>query len=226
MTKTLNAQALLGGAIQLLLFPLLLFLAAGTIAWLAGWIFILLFYGFVGVTVRFLWQRRPDLLEERMSVFKSSPKRDGMFLLLSAASLVWLIVMPLDVVRWHWLPLPFWLQGVGVLVLLGSFTCMSLAFRANAYLTPTVRIQEERGHEVVSTGPYRYVRHPMYTGFHLFFLGMPLLLGSGCGLLLTPVLIGVVVRRTALEERLLQEDLPGYGAYMVQVPARFIPHFW
>ena len=68
------------------------------------------------------------------------------------------------------------------------------------------------------------MRHPMYTGFHLFFVGMPLLLGSAFGLVLALVLIGLVVRRTVLEERLLREELPGYDAYLAQVTSRFIPH--
>jgi protein-S-isoprenylcysteine O-methyltransferase Ste14 len=226
MARTLPAQALVGGVIQLLLFPLVLFLAAGTLAWPAGWIFLLLFYSFVVVTVRLLSKHHPGLLEERMSVFKLNPQRDTMFLLLCAVALVWLIVMPLDVVRFHWSHLPFWLQVVGALTLVGSLACMYLAFRENAYVTPTVRIQEERGHAVVSTGPYRYVRHPMYTGFHLFFVGMPLLLGSAFGLVFSPVLIGLVVRRAVLEERLLRKELPGYEAYMAQVTSRFIPHIW
>ncbi len=161
MFKALTTQAMVGGVIQLLLFPLVLFLAAGTLAWPAGWIFLILFYSFVVVAVRLLSRHNPGLLEERMSVFKPNPKRDTMFLLLCAVSLVWLVVMPLDAVRFHWSQVPLWLQVVGALVLVGSFACMYLAFRENAYLTPTVRIQEERGHAVVSTGPYRYVRHPV-----------------------------------------------------------------
>lgn len=224
MPKILTGKALVGGLSQLLLFPLVLFLTAGTLVWPAGWIFLLLFYSFVVVVVRHLATHNPSLLEERMSVFKPNTKRDTLFLLVSAVALLWLIVMPLDAVRFHWLPVPLWLQAAGVLVLCGSFTIMYLAFRENAYLTPTVRFQQEREHTVVSTGPYRYVRHPMYTGFHLFFLGLPLLLGSGVGLALAPVLIGLIVRRAVLEERLLREELPGYDAYRALVPARFIPH--
>lgn len=226
MTKKFSTQAWVGGAIQLLLFPVILFLAAGTFAWLAGWIFLILFYSFVGLTVRLLRQRHSGLLEERMSIFKPNPKRDSMFLWLCLVSLAWLVVMPLDAVRWHWSMVPFWLQIVGALILVGSFVCMYLAFRENAYLTPTVRIQAERGHAVISTGPYQYVRHPMYTGFHLFFLGMPLLLGSVYGLVLALALIGLFVRRAVLEERVLQADLLGYDAYMVRVTARFVPHVW
>lgn len=102
--------------------------------------------------------------------------------------------MPLDAERFHWSQVPFWLRVAGVLALIGSFACVYLAFRENAYVTPTVRIQEGRG-QVVSSGPYWYVRHPMYAGFHLFFVGMPLLLGSAFGLVLALVLIGLLVRR-------------------------------
>jgi protein-S-isoprenylcysteine O-methyltransferase Ste14 len=226
MARRFSPQALAGGSAQLLLFPVVLFLAAGTLAWPAAWIFLLLFYSFVVVTVRWLVQRQPALLEERMSVFKPTAPRDLMFLLLGAVSLLWLLVMPLDAVRLRWSHVPFLLQAAGVVVLVSSFVMMYLAFRTNAYVTPTVRIQQERGQTVVSTGPYRYVRHPMYTGFHLFFLGLPLLLGSVVGLVLTPVLIGIVVRRAVLEERVLRKALPGYDTYLAQVPSRFIPHLW
>lgn len=226
MARVFNLQALIGGTIQLLLFPVILFLAAGTLAWTAGWIFLILLYSFFGVTVRLLSKGNPALLEERMSIFKSNAPRDTMFLWLSAVALVWLIVIPLDAVRFHWSQMPLWLQTVGALVLIGSFVWMYLAFRENAYLTPTVRLQEERGHTVVSTGPYRWVRHPMYTGFHLFFLGLPLLLGSVYGLVFSLVLIGLFVRRAVLEERFLRQTLPGYSAYADRVTSRFIPRLW
>jgi protein-S-isoprenylcysteine O-methyltransferase Ste14 len=162
-----------------------------------------------------------------MSVFKPNQKGwDGMFLLLLAVSIAWLVLMPLDAVRFHWSQVPGWLQVVGAFILIGSFTLIYLTFRENAYLTPTVRIQQERGHMVVSTGLYHYVRHPMYSGFLLFFAGMALLLGSEVGLLLALVLIGLFMRRAVLEEHVLQEELPGYDAYMAQVHYRFIPHVW
>jgi protein-S-isoprenylcysteine O-methyltransferase Ste14 len=222
----LNIKALVGGVAQLLLFPVVLFLAAGTLTWPAAWIFLIMFYGFVTIIARLLLRRNPALLEERMSIFKLSPGRDIMFLLICAVSLIWLIVIPLDAVRFHWSQMSLWLQVVGALALLGSFALMYLAFRENAYLTPTVRIQEERRHAVVSTGPYRYMRHPMYTGFHLFFIGLSLLLGSLFGLVLSLVLIGLVVSRAILEERVLQKELPGYDTYMSHVTSRFIPRVW
>lgn len=227
MSKIFTTQALVRGMIQLLMFPLILFLAAGTVAWPAAWVFLILLYSFVAVTVRLLLKHNPGLLEERMSIFKPNQKGwDSMFLLLLVVSIVWLVLMPLDAVRFHWSQIPIWLQVVGALTLTGSFALIYLTFRENAYLTPTVRIQQERGHMVVSTGLYRYVRHPMYSGFLLFFAGTALLLGSEVGLLLALVLIGLFAWRAVLEEHVLREQLPGYDAYMAQVHYRFIPHVW
>jgi protein-S-isoprenylcysteine O-methyltransferase Ste14 len=90
----------------------------------------------------------------------------------------WLIVMPLDAVRFGWSEVPDWLQLLGALGLVVSFYIMFLTFRENAYLALVVKVQEERGQSVVSTGPYRYVRHPMYASMFLFFPAGTLLLGS------------------------------------------------
>jgi protein-S-isoprenylcysteine O-methyltransferase Ste14 len=89
-----------------------------------------------------------------------------------------------------------------------------------------VKIARERGHRVVSTGPYACVRHPMYAGALLFFVGTPLLLGSWYGLAVTPVLIVVLAARAVMEERTLAEELPGYREYAQRVRYRFIPGVW
>ena len=107
-----------------------------------------------------------------------------------------------------------------------SFYLFFLTFRENSYLSPVVRIQKEHGQTVVSTGPYHYVRHPMYSGIIVFMVGTPLLLGSWYTLLLGLILVVIIARRSVLEERTLREELNGYAAYMVQVKYRFIPHVW
>src|SRR5215467_588658 len=113
MPMIFTTKALVGGMIQLLLFPLTLFLAAGTVAWPAGWIFLVLLYSFVIITVRMLSRQNPALLEERMSIFKSNQKGwDKMFFLLLLLSIAWLVLLPLDAVRFHWSQLPLWLQVV------------------------------------------------------------------------------------------------------------------
>ena len=95
-----------------------------------------------------------------------------------------------------------------------------------SFLASAVRIQQDRGQTVVSTGPYRYVRHPFYTGALLFFLGSGFLLGSWIGVLLGLLLAGILARRAVREERVLRAGLKGYDAYMAQVKYRIIPHVW
>lgn len=113
------------------------------------------------------------------------------------------------------------LTGIG-----RSFYIFYVTSRENTFLSPAVRVQIERGHTVVSTGPYRYVRHPMYAGFVAYTLGIALLLGSWYGLLGGLLLIGLIAWRAVQEEQVLQEELQGYSDYMHRVRYRFIPHVW
>ena len=140
--------------------------------------------------------------------------------------LAWLVLMPLDAVRFHWSQMPVWLQMVGAFLLLCSFYLFFLTFRENAYLSPAVRIQTERGQTVVSTGPYRYVRHPMYATAIILLVGTTFLLGSWYGFIVALILVVAVAVRAVQEERSLREELPGYDAYMTQVRYRLIPYVW
>jgi protein-S-isoprenylcysteine O-methyltransferase Ste14 len=208
---------------------LVLFLAAGTLAWPAAWVFLVVYAVFSWVLS--LWLRRydPALLSERMhGIGKPGQKAwDKVFLgLMGLGFFGWLAVMGLDAVRFRWSHLPGWLQGVGLILLLGSFGFFYLTCRENPYLSPAVRIQRERGQTVVSTGLYRYVRHPMYSGFILFSIGTALLLGSGYGVLGALVLIVMLAWRAVREERVLLNELPGYRDYMARVRYRFIPFVW
>jgi len=146
--------------------------------------------------------------------------------LTSVAFFAWWAVMALDAVRFRWSQVPPWLQGVGAFLLLGSFYLFYRTFRENPYLSPAVRVQRERGQTVVTTGPYRYVRHPMYAGFGLFTLGTALLLASWCGLLGAGILMAMVVWRAVREEGVLREELAGYRDYLARVRYRFIPYLW
>ncbi|MDR3577863.1 MAG: isoprenylcysteine carboxylmethyltransferase family protein [Anaerolineaceae bacterium] len=211
-----------------LLFSLALFLPAGTIAWPAGWTFLILFFGFfLGVNL-WLFKNNPGLVQERMQF--GSPDQKGwdrvVFSALLLLPFIWLVFMSLDAVRFHWSSLPLWLQLLGGLLLLFSFYLFFLTFRENSYLSTVVRIQKDRGHVVISSGPYHYVRHPMYSGMLAFFVSTPLLLGSAYGVLFGLLIVLLVARRAVLEERTLRSELDGYAAYMSQVKYRFIPHIW
>jgi len=139
---------------------------------------------------------------------------------------VWLILMPLDAVRFGWSEVPGWLQVLGALGLVLSLYVLFLTFRENAYLALVVKVQQERGQTVVTSGPYRYVRHPMYATMFLFLPGSALLLGSWWGLLLCLVILGLLVWRTTLEDRMLKNELAGYDEYARQVRYRLIPRVW
>jgi protein-S-isoprenylcysteine O-methyltransferase Ste14 len=204
------------------------FLAAGTLAWPAGWVFLILFFGSLASLILWLSRHNPALLKERMALSQPGQKAwdKGIYLLLYVISIFWLILMPLDAVRFHWSQVPLWLQIAGVLLLLCSFYIFYRTFRENSYLSPVVRIQEDRGQTVISTGPYQYVRHPMYSAFLFFIPGTALLLGSWYGLLWGLLLIGLFARRAVLEERTLRDELQGYAAYMTQVTYRLVPYVW
>jgi protein-S-isoprenylcysteine O-methyltransferase Ste14 len=208
---------------------LVLFLAAGTVAWPAGWAFLILFLGFTVAISRWLLRHNPELLTERMTgIGKSDQKTwDKVFYALAnLLFLAWLVSMPLDAVRFGWSHVPGWLQALGALLVLGSFYLFFLTFRENAYLSPAVRLQTERGQRVVSSGPYHVVRHPMYATAIIFLVGTTLLLGSWYGLIPALVLIVGIAFRAVQEERTLRAELPGYGEYMAQVKYRLIPYVW
>ncbi len=216
-------------AAMFVVFGLVLFLSAGTVSWVAGWSFLILFFAFTAVLSRWLLKHNPDLLKERLTGIgkANQPVWDKVFfVVIEAFFMAWLVLMPLDAVRFHWSHMPGWLHVAGAILLVGSFWLFFATFRENSYLSPAVRLQRERGQAVVSTGPYRYVRHPMYAGVIPFTAGTALLLGSWCGLLLGSILIVSVAYRAVREERLLRSELPGYDAYMARVKYRLIPHLW
>jgi len=211
-----------------LLFALALFLPAGTIAWPAGWTFLGMFFAFMLLVNLWLLKHNPGLLQERMR--GRADNQQGWDKVLFPALLIgffaWLSGMGLEVERLHWSHAPFWLQVVGCIILLGSFYLLFLTFRENSYLSPVVRIQAERGQTVVSTGPYHYVRHPMYAAIVIFVIGTSLLLGSWYGLLIGLAPLVILARRAVLEERTLREKLQGYAGYASQVQYRIVPYIW
>jgi len=223
--KLLTAQI----AGMFVVFALILFLAAGTIFWPAGWAFLVLFFGFTIALSRWLLRHNPGLLTERMTGIGKRDQKSWdkvFFAVANVLFLAWLVVMPLDAVRFHWSQMPPWLQVLGAVLLLCSFYLFFLTFRENAYLSPAVRVQAERGQTVVSTGPYHYVRHPMYATAIIFLVGTTLLLGSWHGLILGLILVVAIAVRAVQEERTLRAELPGYDAYMAQVNYRLIPYVW
>ncbi len=221
-------NALAQGAMMAATYALPVFIPAGLRAWPAAWIFLVMWFGFNNATLAWLYLHDPKLLQERLQVkAENRPGWDKVLTLVLYSSIfLWLLFMAFDVVRFHWSPLPGYLQVVGAALLVGCFYQLFLVFRENTYLSMAVRVQAERGQTVISTGPYRYVRHPMYAAMILFFLGTPLLLGSWLGIPLGILVMLILARRAVLEEGTLRRDLPGYAVYMAQVRYRLIPFIW
>src|SRR5688572_92805 len=225
MVQRIVRQSLVGLAIMLVL----LFVPAGTLAWPAAWIFLIEFSLASILITRWLLRHNPDLLAERMKPLIQREQKPwdkalmAVFLLLWCA---WFVVMALDAVRFGWSVVPFWLRVLGAVAIAMSMYIMHLIMRTNSFAAPVVKIQPERGHRVISDGPYAVVRHPMYGGALLLILGVPLLLGSWWGLALSPVIILLFAIRAVLEERTLMAELPGYTDYAARVRYRLIPGVW
>ncbi|WP_028224017.1 methyltransferase family protein [Paraburkholderia ferrariae] len=207
----------------------LLFGAAGTLAWLAAWLWLAEFAAaslWIG-----LWLARvdPGLLAERLSPYAARGQStwDRVFMIaVSVGWCAWLVLIGADAVRFGASHVPLWLRVAGAAAI---FLCIYLTrgvFAANRYASPVVAIQRERGHALTDTGPYAHIRHPMYAYALLLIAGTPLMLGSWWGLACVPFMMAAIGWRAVKEERTLAEGLPGYRDYMQRVRYRFLPGVW
>jgi protein-S-isoprenylcysteine O-methyltransferase Ste14 len=206
-----------------------LFIAAGTLAWPAAWFFLLEMVVVSLVGGRWLALRDPALMRSRLAspVQKHQPVADkAVVVAIILASFGALVVAAFDAVRFAWSDVPLWVRASGELILFLSLWLSFRVFAENSFAAPVVTIQRDREHSVIDTGPYRYVRHPMYAGALLFFAGMSLLLGSWWGLVPVLVLAVLFAVRIPIEEQVLRAGLDGYDTYAARVPYRLMPFVW
>jgi protein-S-isoprenylcysteine O-methyltransferase Ste14 len=207
----------------------ILFLAAGDWRWPQAWAF-LVELG-VGSLLVSLWllHHDPDLLASRLSVplQRSQPFWDRAFMVaFIVAFFGWIALIGLDARRYGWSHVPLSVQAIGAALLALGMLAIWQTFRYNSFAAPQVRVQVERRHRVVTDGPDRRVRHPLYAGALLWFFGVPLLLGSWWGAVAVPLIGAGLAWRAVGEERLLRRELPGYDDYLTQVRFRLIPGIW
>jgi protein-S-isoprenylcysteine O-methyltransferase Ste14 len=212
-----------------LAFIALVFVAAGTIRWPAFWVLLGFYFVTTGGWMLWLKRRDPGLLKERMTGAERPDVKSWDRIIIRAYTAllsVMLLLAPLDAVRFRWTRLPLGFQGLALLGLLAAWGLVIWAFRENAFLAECVRIQTERGHTVCTTGPYRIVRHPMYVAVILTILCVPVLLGSLFALIPAGLIVALFVLRTALEDRTLRAELPGYAEYARSVRWKLVPGIW
>jgi protein-S-isoprenylcysteine O-methyltransferase Ste14 len=209
-------------------FGVLLFVPAGTLHWPGAWVFLGFMVacglGFGG----WLARTDPGLLAERMRppIRADQPADDKKLLLVFLIfNVAWMVAMGLDE-RFHLSRMPFALQVLGLVLLIASSVFIMWVFRENSFAAAVVRVQSERGHHVISTGPYAFVRHPMYSGAIPFMVGIALLLGSWVGTALSLIFILLFGLRAGIEERTLTAGLPGYADYAARVRYRLVPGVW
>lgn len=207
----------------------LLFASAGTLRWAEAWWFLALYAAAGTAVLLWLAKNDPPLLAARMNVKPQEGQPLWDRLVLVAARLIywsWLILMGLDGGRFHWSALPDWLIWLGRTALLAGIWGIWRVFRENSFGAPVVRIQAERGHSVISTGPYAIVRHPMYAASLFLLVGWALALGSAWGVLGALFIEFLIALRIGGEEKVLREGLPGYVEYTRKVRYRLIPYIW
>jgi protein-S-isoprenylcysteine O-methyltransferase Ste14 len=217
-------------ALTVLAMPFLPLLISWRWGWWEAWVYaaaaILGFLASRGLAAR----KNPDIIAERANSMQNEQAQgwDRVLAPLVAygSGLVLPVVAGLDA-RFHWSAgFSLSVEIIGLVLILGGYVLGSYALIANRFFSGTVRIQEERGHTVISRGPYRWVRHPGYAGALLANIGFPLFLSSAWTFLPMLLITVVIVVRTSLEDRFLQRELAGYCEYVEKVRYRLVPWVW
>ena len=206
----------------------ILFIPAGRLDWWGAWAYIGLLVGGGVISTPILLRVNPEMVEERFHLRRRvAQKTDAVIgLVMTAFWFSALVVGGLDR-RFGWSSgMSPWLQCVGLVIGSGGYVFAMWAMAVNKFFALLVRIQTERGHAVVTSGPYRLVRHPGYAGGVLLFLSTPVVLGSWWAFLPMGLATCSLVVRTTVEDNSLQEGLDGYRDYARKVPYRLLPRLW
>lgn len=227
---TINWKMVVRFAIAALLIPLVLFIAAGRVDWWQAWMYTILTVVVSLVSRYILFLKHPDLIAERARFTQAEGVKEWdkriVILIAIVGPLAFMITAGLDK-RFGWsaeVALPVQLGALVVFLLGYAFSTWALI--VNKYFSSVVRIQTERGHTVVTSGPYRLVRHPGYSGGLVAWLVSPLLLGALWSFIPVALVTLLYIVRTALEDRTLQAELPGYKDYAERVRYRLLPGVW
>jgi protein-S-isoprenylcysteine O-methyltransferase Ste14 len=207
----------------------IIFAAAGTMEYTGGWLYLGVMIATSIVFGTHMVRVDPGLLRERLKppVQKDQPLADKLVVIpILLLILGGMGFMAADAARWRWSIVPPSVQWAGCGLLLAAFLFIYWTMRTNSFAAPVVKIQKDRGQEVITTGPYAIVRHPMYFGALFYIAGTSLVLGSWWGLATVPILALLFGIRIGIEEQTLRTGLDGYDDYARRVRWRLIPLIW
>ena len=226
-TRAIVLKGLLMLLASLVILAAILFGSAGRLDWVMAWAFIAALMACVMVNIVVLVRTNPDVIEERMSRPKHVKRWD---LVLSSILGVFVMAgLPLAGLdnRFGWSPpIAPALHVAGLALVVVGDLLFLWAMAVNKFCSKLVRIQKERGHHVITTGPYRYVRHPGYVGWSMLAAGIPLILGSLWTFIPVGLAICLTLVRTVLEDKTLKEELDGYEEYARRVRYKLLPGVW
>lgn len=229
-TAAVSPLRLAGVALYVAAWPALMFILAGDGRWFSGWLFAGWLLGLWATVTAWMYRKDQALLAERYRQPRAARPKGRDRAVVSGIVLgfaVWIVLMPLDARRFGWTPpFPIFVKVIGGVLLMASAFLLFRSFRDNTFLSPVVRVQTERKQRVVSTGVYSFVRHPMYLGMLLMFVGTPLLLGSMMGIAVAVAMTLLLAYRIVGEERVLASELEGYDEYRRKVRYRLLPWVW
>jgi protein-S-isoprenylcysteine O-methyltransferase Ste14 len=226
----LAARVLAGLAALTFVWCAALFGSAGTLDWLMGWMYVVIYIGLALLSRLIGLRDAPDLIAERSRALGRRDAQPGdralVILMALAGPFIIVVVAGLNR-RLGWPPaVAPWLQWTAAAVMLLGYSFSTWAMAVNRFFSAVVRIQTDRGQTVVTDGPYRVVRHPGYAGGAIGYVASALALGSVWALLPAALVVAAIVVRTAREDRKLQAELPGYPEYAGRVRARLLPGVW
>ena len=216
-------KALTKFTLGIIIVGMLIFIPAGTLEYINGWIFIGVLFIPVFILGLILFLKSPDMLEKRLNAKESENTQKGVVLASALLFIIGFIVAGLDF-RFEFSHVPMWAVIAASIVLLVSYILYAEVMRENAYLSRTIKVEENQ--KVISTGLYGIVRHPMYAVTIWLFLAIPIILGSLFSLICFVPYIGIIAVRIVNEEKVLSQGLIGYSEYKNKVKYRLIPFIW
>ena len=223
MNVKLSIEAILKFILGVILVGLLIFIPAGTINYLNGWLFMGLLFIPMFIAGIVMMIKSPNLLKSRINANETEKEQKEVVALSGLMFLVGFIIAGLNY-RYNWIQIPNIIVIISSIIFLLSYILYAEVLRENIFLSRTIEVQNNQ--KVIDTGLYKIVRHPMYSATIFLFLSMPLVLGSVISFIIFLIYPFIIAKRIKNEEQVLEKELKGYKEYKNKVKYRLIPFIW